>query len=275
MQTDCNLFKIKLFPVSILLIIFIVSCSSAENQTYNDSTINKSYNLDELNGYGGWINVSPYGRVWQPHVVSDWSPYDNGHWSYADGNWTWISYEPFGWIVYHYGNWYDDPVDGWLWVPSENVWSPARVRWIDYDGYVGWAPLSPEGINYGNPWDVNENRHWHVVKQKDFAEDNVRKYRVNIPVRNETGGRSIINTEPASNDIEKTAGRKITEVKVRNEAVKLTEREIKKMQLPPEEKKKVDQNTPRVKKEVLVPREEFHRKQSERKDDQKKDKRKN
>ena len=35
----------------------------------------------------------------------DWAPYTDGYWAYTDGGWTWVSYEEFGGIVYHYGRW--------------------------------------------------------------------------------------------------------------------------------------------------------------------------
>jgi hypothetical protein len=62
----------------------------------------------------------------------------------------------------------------------------------------------------------------------------------------------------------------VPEVKMQNEMVKLPEKEIKKMNLPPQETKRVEQNSPRVKNEVLVPKEEFQKQQGEKKQEQKK-----
>ena len=153
MKNANSLLKISILFISSIMLVLFTSCSSLQFQNNVNETGWEKYNLEELNSYGEWVNINKYGNVWRPYVVNNWMPFDNGHWSYADGNWTWISYEPFGWIVYHYGNWYDDPFYGWVWIPSDDAWSPARVLWMDYDDYVGWAPMPLSGIEYGNPWE--------------------------------------------------------------------------------------------------------------------------
>ena len=257
-----KLFEIrKAYPaiIMVLILVFISACSASDSQ-YNMNTTNPgSYDLNELNIYGDWIHVEPYGEVWQPFVVNGWAPFDNGHWDYTNAGWTWVSYEPFGWIVYHYGYWYNDPFYGWVWLPSDNFWSPARVTWIDYDDYVGWAPIPPPGIVYGNPWEMNENHHWHVVRHKDFTEDNIRSYTINNPIRNESGSRGITRTEPDKFEIQKYVNKPIQEVKLKHETVTLPPRQINKMNLPKEENKRVEQHTSHINREVLVPREEFVR----------------
>src|SRR5437660_857519 len=73
---------------------------------------------DKLEPYGDWIEVSDYGYCWQPRGVdSDWRPYSDGTWAYTDAGWTWVSDEPYGWAVYHYGRWARVERVGWVWVP--------------------------------------------------------------------------------------------------------------------------------------------------------------
>ncbi|MEO8398734.1 MAG: DUF6600 domain-containing protein [Ignavibacteriaceae bacterium] len=255
-----------IFSLLLIPFLFLTSgCSSSGSQSTANTTSNSDYNVDELNSYGEWVEINNYGRGWHPYVVNGWMPFDNGHWVYADGgNWTWASYEPFGWVVYHYGSWYDDPFYGWVWVPSNGIWTPANVTWINYGDYVGWAPLGPRGVVYGRPWEANQGRYWHVVRNSDFTNNNIREYRVMNPIRNENDNREVFNKLPDRQAIERTTGKPITVVKIQRENVKLPNRQIQKINLPPQEKEKVEQNAPRVKKDVLLPKEEFHKQQSVR-----------
>jgi hypothetical protein len=101
---------------------------------------------DNLDPYGSWREVGDYGYVWQPYDVSaDWQPYSDGRWVYTDVGWTWDSYEPFGWAVYHYGRWANVYDVGWIWVPGTE-WGPGWVSWRHSPNYVGWAPLPPEAL---------------------------------------------------------------------------------------------------------------------------------
>jgi hypothetical protein len=264
MKNKISLIGIRKFILPIIIALTILRCSASEGGGTTDNSGLGGYNLAELNNYGDWIQISPYGNAWQPYVVNDWMPFENGHWVFADGNWTWISYEPFGWIVYHYGYWYDDPFYGWVWLPSDDAWSPARVSWIDYDDYIGWAPLPPPGINYGNPWERNEYHYWHVVRHRDFTEDNLHNYLIVNPTRNEIGNREVIKAEPKKNEIERYANKPIPEIKIQRENITLPPRQIKKMNLPMEENRRVEQNAPRVRNEVLLSKEVFHKQYSER-----------
>lgn len=99
---------------------------------------------DSLSPYGEWSEVDGYGTVWHPSDVDeDWAPYTDGYWSYTDAGWTWVSYEDWGGICYHYGRWVQVDDYGWCWVPDYE-WGPAWVSWRKSDRYVGWAPLPPE-----------------------------------------------------------------------------------------------------------------------------------
>jgi hypothetical protein len=99
---------------------------------------------DNLDSYGDWVEVGDYGYCWSPRDVGDdWRPYTAGNWAYTDAGWTWVSDEPYGWAVYHYGRWTRVDRAGWAWVPGTE-WGPAWVSWRNSDRYVGWAPLPPE-----------------------------------------------------------------------------------------------------------------------------------
>lgn len=100
----------------------------------------------DLGSNGRWIDTPEYGTVWQPVSVSpDWQPYRLGRWAWTDAGWAWVSDEPFGWAVYHYGRWGFAPALGWYWVPGR-IWAPAWVEWRFGDRFAGWCALGPAGV---------------------------------------------------------------------------------------------------------------------------------
>jgi hypothetical protein len=102
----------------------------------------------ELSRFGEWLQTRDYGFVWQPTSLRTdpaWRPYIRGRWVNSDQGWTWLSDEPFGWAVYHYGRWMLVAQHGWVWVPGDD-WAPAWVSWRQNDDYLGWAPLPPETL---------------------------------------------------------------------------------------------------------------------------------
>ncbi len=110
---------------------------------------------ESLSPYGSWIEIPVYGYVWQPVIVRDasWRPYCHGRWVCTDHGWTWISDEPFGWAVYHYGRWTQLRDRGWIWVPGCE-WAPSWVSWRSCGTHIGWAPLPPETLAFrGRHWD--------------------------------------------------------------------------------------------------------------------------
>jgi hypothetical protein len=117
----------------------------------------------DFDEYGRWIYVSDYGYVWCPTTVAKiWAPYRIGRWVWINGDYVWISYEPWGWVPYHYGRWAFRVGIGWFWVPpaiNAVFWSPGFVAWIYTPMYVSWVPLSPEEVYYGygyyGPYSVN------------------------------------------------------------------------------------------------------------------------
>ena len=98
---------------------------------------------DSLEPFGEWVEVADYGLCWHPTDVDrEWAPYSDGYWAFTDAGWTWVSYEEFGGLVYHYGRWVFVDDEGWCWQPGYD-WGPAWVSWRSSDDYVGWAPLPP------------------------------------------------------------------------------------------------------------------------------------
>jgi len=124
------------------------------------------YGAEDLDTYGRWVYVDPYGWVWSPVVAVGWAPYRYGRWAWVDWyGWTWISYDPWGWAPYHYGRWFYRTGFGWCWWPGgvrvRHYWSPALVAFFGWGGrghvhagigfgHVGWVPLAPHEPYY--PW---------------------------------------------------------------------------------------------------------------------------
>lgn len=125
----------------------------------SDTRVSFGFFYSSLLPHGEWIEAEPGFYVWRPfHVSYRWRPYLHGRWVWTSYGWYWVSYEPFGWIVFHYGRWYYDDFYGWVWVP-DYVWGPAWVEWRYNDDYIGWAPLPPYatfhssvGIRFTRVW---------------------------------------------------------------------------------------------------------------------------
>ncbi len=122
--------------------------AAGESQGGDDVAID-DFN-EPLAAYGAWVDVAPYGKVWQPSsetVGQDFVPYGtDGQWTASDdGAWVFEGKhdEAFGWATYHYGRWLQHDEHGWVWIPG-TTWAPAWVGWRFGGGYVGWAPAGPE-----------------------------------------------------------------------------------------------------------------------------------
>lgn len=266
MKTIIPYIKSVVLLLSALAFIFASGCSFISYQSRNNgpsSSAPPGYNIPDLNNYGEWVQTDSYGEGWHPFVGSTWAPYDNGHWGYINGYWTWVSYEPFGWIVYHYGYWYYDSFYGWTWIPGNGSWSPANVIWNNYGNYVCWAPLPPHGVNYGHPWQMKKEKYWHVVRERDFANDNVGRYNVRNSGERGTAARNFIGRAPSRESVEKSTGKHITVITSHRSEVKGTNKRLQRIELPQPERKKVEKNTERVKKDVLIPRDKARRDRNE------------
>jgi hypothetical protein len=121
---------------------------------------------ERLSPYGRWVVTPEYGRVWVPNgVAADWRPYSMGRWVLTDWGWTFVSDDPYGWAVYHYGRWNYGPAWGWYWVPGPR-WAPAWVSWRYGGLYSAWAPLAPRGVAV---WSVS-SPYWVAVRTEHFTQ---------------------------------------------------------------------------------------------------------
>jgi len=126
---------------------------------------------EDLDGYGVWREVPPYGWVWAPtRVAAGWAPYRYGHWAWvAPWGWTWVDDAPWGFAPFHYGRW-AFVAGGWIWVPGRvverPVYAPALVAFVGGPhfslsisvgggGGVAWFPLGP-GEVYRPAYHVSE-----------------------------------------------------------------------------------------------------------------------
>lgn len=141
--------------------------------------------VEDLDEYGYWTEVVPYGRIWRPrHVVVDWAPYRYGHWVWiSPWGWTWVDDAPWGFAPFHYGRWvyYGG---GWAWAPgpvgyARPIWAPAMVAWVGgpnwgvgmsfgVGGGVGWFPLG-----WGEPY-----RPWYHHNDRYIREVNITNTRI-------------------------------------------------------------------------------------------------
>jgi Family of unknown function (DUF6600) len=211
------------------------------------------YAFDELNSYGIWITVAPYGRVWRPNVDREWMPFYYGHWDYTKPGWTWVSYEPFGWIVYHYGNWVYAPDEGWVWIPGDGEWSPAVVEWMYYDDFVCWAPLPPRGVFWPRPWELYQSRFevWHVVHARDFVSENVGEHRLPIvDVRPGDEHVQVVNHFPDVRMIEERSGKPVQTVNIARERVQAGKRTLERMQISQSDQERFERNRSNVERHV-------------------------
>jgi hypothetical protein len=121
---------------------------------------------EDLDAYGVWTEVPPYGMVWRPRMVAaGWAPYHNGHWAWVEPwGWTWIDDAPWGFAPFHYGRW-AFAGGGWVWAPGRMavmgavavrpVYAPALVAFVGGAGFgvaigagggvgmAAWFPLGP------------------------------------------------------------------------------------------------------------------------------------
>src|SRR5215471_16740968 len=165
--------------------------------------VSLEYFHERLALFGDWLNHPVWGEVWQPDAGPNFRPYFYGYWDYtSDYGSIWVSNEPYGDIVYHYGRWVFDLNYGWLWVPGY-VWGPSWVVWRANQDYVGWLPMPPGYLDYGQPlltapyagdsWYgyqafygptfVSEYFYtlWVFVENKDFGRSERRRYVTDIP----------------------------------------------------------------------------------------------
>lgn len=118
---------------------------------------------EDLDDYGHWVTVAPYGAMWMPAAVATgWAPYRYGHWIWVSPwGWTWVDDAPWGFAPFHYGRWVYYR-GGWGWCPGPVLvrpyYAPALVAWVGGSnwgvslsfaagGGMAWFPLG-----YGEPY---------------------------------------------------------------------------------------------------------------------------
>lgn len=218
--------KTKLLLTAILMVILAGFFNNVESRPGNAYF---GYFYDNLRGHGQWIVLNDDLIVWKPYRVrADWAPYKRGTWVWSNYGWYWSSYEPFGYIVYHYGRWYYDDYYGWIWIPDYE-WAPAWVEWRYDNDYIGWAPLPPYvrfrpgyGIYYSFNFSINYI-HFHFVSYRNFCSANMEnyyvpsqyKYRIYNNTRREDGSiyydNGIRNRGVDRNFVEKRSGRSFSQ----------------------------------------------------------------
>lgn len=166
----------------IILFIFVIIAAAAFQSRAAVELGNDGYFYTALEPYGQWIELNDGVTAWQPDFIgTNWAPYTLGRWEWTADGWYWNSDEPFGYITYHYGRWYNDDYYGWIWVPDDQ-WAPAWVEWRYDDNYVGWAPLSPYGVfTIGVGLHFTHEYHapygyWNFVAYNHFCDRNVYNY---------------------------------------------------------------------------------------------------
>jgi hypothetical protein len=190
-----------------------------------------SSDVEFLSAYGSWDNVAPYGQVWVPSVASDWRPFSYGNWIWTDDGWSWTSYEPYGWLVYHYGHWDFQPGMGWFWIPN-NTWSPATVDWTTFGDYVCWAPAPPFGVYWPQPWEPGPFGFnvWIGVTLGDFDRENVGGFRVReFPGRDEITREHIFNGPPDMVLVERQTNHSFTPQRIVRRPVNWPNREYERV----------------------------------------------
>ena len=118
-------------------------------EPYTPAWSDPAWSLDFTTGlapYGSWITVAGLGTVWRPAVAPGWRPYTYGRWVWTSYGWTWVSYEPWGYIPHHFGHW-AYCASGWVWAPGY-VYTPAAVTWYAGGPMVGWCPAPPPGWHH-------------------------------------------------------------------------------------------------------------------------------
>ena len=172
----------KLIIITAILITGFINTAKSESKIINHPGFEFGFFYSNLAPYGTWIEIDGGLVVWRPTIIKrGWAPYRQGRWIWTVDGWYWDSYEPFGYIVFHYGRWYYDDYYGWIWIPDYD-WAPAWVDWRYDDDYIGWAPLPPYaifmmniGIYYTNDYYVPYH-HWHFVGYRHFCDPYVYNY---------------------------------------------------------------------------------------------------
>lgn len=128
---------------------FGISIGIGDWGLYSNRWYDPGWSLDfdaVLGGYGEWIWVDGLGRCWRPWVAASWQPYRHGRWVHTSHGWTWVAYEPWGYVPHHYGSWARCTF-GWVWVPGYS-YAAANVVWVRAGSFIGWYARPPHGWSH-------------------------------------------------------------------------------------------------------------------------------
>jgi len=224
---------------------------------YGDSWNDPGWQLDydvALNGYGDWIWVEGLGRVWHPSVAADWRPYTYGRWIDTPAGWTWVAYEPWGYIPHHFGEW-ALTVYGWAWVPGYS-YRPANVVWVHSGSHVGWYPCAPRGWShwrrghdrgynrgyrdgrhsgyndgygdgYWRGW--NDARYATFVRWNDMTADDVSRHALSagrVRERGSTAPLERLSSPPSASEVRRRTGRPVPRAELDQRTVRVGGREV-------------------------------------------------
>jgi hypothetical protein len=219
-------------------ILFLGGCSVWEPSTTDRPEATPSF--DVLDEYGWWVELPGFGIAWQPDVDPSWRPYEYGHWLWTDQGWYWAGYEPFAWIVYHYGYWYHDLRDGWFWLEGDE-WSPSRVQWILGEDYVSWAPMPPPKATLIEPWQEGGSSLWAYVPYSGFLKENPGRTPRgrNTPPRDSLRVPRVTRRGPEVKTIEVATDRKLPERRLAFRDVQTGGRTMVRTDLPVEDESRV------------------------------------
>ena len=207
--------RINQTVVAFGIFILLLSLGANKVQAYPNRSVSLQVFYDELSYYGDWINNPDYGYVWRPDVGSDFRPYyTNGRWAMTSYGNTWVSDYEWGWAPFHYGRWFYDDYDGWIWTP-DTEWGPAWVDWRSGSGYYGWAPLGPRiniNINIGRRYNAPHN-HWVFIPQRCIYYPSYSRYwepRRNVYIYNNT---TIINNVYINRNVRYNSGPRVEDIR--------------------------------------------------------------
>ena len=128
---------------------FEISVGFGDWGLYSNHWYDPGWSLDfdvVLGGYGEWIWVDGLGRCWRPWVNASWQPFRHGRWLHTSRGWTWVAYEPWGYVPHHYGSWARCDF-GWVWVPGFS-YAAANGVWVRAGSYIGWYARPPHGWSH-------------------------------------------------------------------------------------------------------------------------------
>lgn len=183
---------------ALVTVLMLAGSYKASSQVNAGISFNTFYT--ELSPYGRWVNYPEYGQVWISNE-SGFEPYStNGHWEFTNYGWMWVSDYAWGWAPFHYGRWAYLNNYGWAWVPGYE-WAPAWVGWCNYDGYFGWAPLSP-GLGFNYSFNSIPYHYWRFVRPQYINNPHVyRHFQRPVINSNQYNNVTVINNTVVNNNI--------------------------------------------------------------------------